>query len=630
MYVIIDIETEGLHSPQKLWVIVCKEVVTGKVRIFRNVHDNPKEFLSFAETVSCFIGHNVIGFDWPVLVSLVGVDPEFPLVDTLVVSRLLNPDIEGGHSLEAWGERFGSKKHNFSDFSRYSLEMEKYCIQDVEITFRLWTEFEKYIVSDQWRDAMRLEHDMARICQDMHENGFYFDVEKAKELYQEIEAKVTSLDTELQSSFPPRSSLLRVVTPKPTKHGTISKVDFRWLQSSDLSPYSIDAPFSLLEFTSFNPGSPKQIVERLNEAGWKPFEKTKGHIQTERELRHCRDKARRTELQEKLKDYEIYGWKVSEDNLRTLPKDAPPAAHKLAQRLLLASRRSTLNEWITNHNPSTGRVHGKFNHIGAWTQRMSHAQPNMANIPSGDTPYATDMRSLWTVPKDHLLVGVDADGIQLRILAHYMDDKAFTEALVSGEKELGTDAHTMNQKALGRNICKSRDDAKTFIYAWLLGAGVDKIANILGCSIEEARVACNNFLENYPGLKDLKQYKIPYDASRGYFLGLDNRYVLCNNEHLMLAGYLQNGEAIAMKRANVLWRTKLISEGIPFWQVNFVHDEFETETVNDIEIAKYIAKVQADSIRQVGEDLKLKCPLAGSYINSHGKLTIGTNWYETH
>jgi DNA polymerase-1 len=507
--------------------------------------------------------------------------------------------------------------------------MEKYCIQDTEITYKLYKHFEEYIFSDQWKDALRLEHDMARISQGMHETGFAFDVSTARKLYEEIDQRVTSLDNELVESFPARTSLVREISPKATKHGTLSRVDFRWTDAHDLSPYSVGAPFSLIEYVPFNPGSPKQIVERLNEAGWKPFEKTKGHIQCERDLRRCRDNQQREILEERLKEYQRIGWKVSEDNLKTLPKDAPEASRKLAQRLLLASRRSTLNEWLTAYNTTTGRIHGRFLHIGAWTQRMSHAGPNMANIPSGDTEYATEMRSLWTVPKNKLLVGVDADGIQLRILAHYMNDKVFTEALINGSKSNGTDAHTLNMKALGY-VCKSRDVAKTFIYAWLLGAGIPKIASILGCTNEEARIACDNFLKAYPGLQQLKQEQIPYDANRGYFVGLDKRLVLCNNEHLMLAGYLQNGEAIAMKKANVLWRKQLTEERVPYWQVNFVHDEWQTETINDISVARYIAKVQADSLRIVGEHLGLNCPLAGSTVNSHNQETIGTNWHQTH
>lgn len=631
---ILDIETEGLVSPQKIWVTVLRDTETNAVTVFKDLHCDTQEQLRFRsalEDTDYIIGHNLIQFDWPVLVSHVpGLDLDFPCVDTLVVSRLLHYDIEGGHSLEAWGNRLGYPKSAFSDFSKYSLDMEKYCIQDTLVTLKLYQEFSKYIHSDQWKLSLAVEHDIAKISREMSDNGFAFDIKKAKKLQEEIEARVVSLDNELVSSFHPRTTCVRVVTPKATKHGTLSRVDFRWSISSDLSAYSVDAPFSLVEWIPFNPGSPKQIVERLNEAGWKPFEKTKGHQQTERELRWCKDKNRRAELEEKLQEYKVYGWKVSEDNLKTLPADAPEAARKLVQRLLLASRRSTLETWIKAYKPTTERIHGSFNHIGAWTGRMSHNNPNIANIPSGDTEYAHDMRCLWRAGSDRLLVGVDADGIQLRVLAHYMDDPRFTEALINGDKKSGTDAHTLNRKALGEHICKSRDDAKTFIYAWLLGAGILKIASILGCTLDEAAIACNNFLEAYPGLHALKTKQIPADATRGYFLGLDQRLVVCNTEHLMLAGYLQNGESVIMKHANVLWRNRLIKENVPFKQVNFVHDEWQTETVNDLEIARYIARTQADSIREVGEMLGLKCPLAGSTINSEGKETIGLTWYETH
>ena len=675
MFVIVDTETERLINPEKLWLVVCTEVETEKVHIFRNLHDpassvDRQQFKTFAAKVSGWIGHNIVGFDRAVLERLAGVSiaPE-TVMDPLVISRLLNAGVLGGHSLEAIGERLGYPKISFSDFSKYSLEMEEYCIRDTLVTLKFFKSVEAYIFSKQWKDSLRLEHDIAFICEEMKANGFHFNFKNAQKLHQEISLKVDELSNNLSLSFQPKTALIREINPKATKHGTISKVDFRW--TDDLTPYSVGAPFSLIEWVPFNPGSPKQVVERLNESGWKPYEKTKGHIQAEREGDW-----------EKLKHYLTYGWKVSEENLKTLPKEAPEAARKLVEWLTLNNRKTVLETWfkaITVHgtnsefksqlqsaiqsmggihsetlSPSSGqiprtlsesldkcvesalregslscRIHGTFRHIGAWTHRMAHSDPNMANIPAGDNLYAHEMRALWDVPKDKLLVGVDADGIQLRILAHYMNDPAFTKALVEGRKEDGTDAHTMNKEALG-SVCKSRDDAKTFIYAFLLGAGLLKVAQILGCSVSEAKEAVTSFLNRITGLKYLKEDVIPKDARKGYFIGLDGRAVLCDSEHLMLAGYLQNGESVIMKRANVLWRNRLLKEKIPFKQVNFVHDEWQLEVPNDQELALYTANILADSIRQVGEDLKLNCPMAGSFLNQHKQLAIGANWSITH
>jgi len=575
--------------------------------------------MEFAKRVSCWIGHNIIAYDLPQLARLIQLKVDYSqTIDTLVISKLLNCNLSGGHSLEAWGERLGSKKIHFSNFESFSKEMVEYCIQDVEVTHKLFLKFKDYIYSPMWKKALRVEHDLAVICKEMQDNGFYFDINSCLHLHKEICAELDALTKEMRSAFPPKTKLIKEVHPRSTAHGTIHRGDFRWLSDGNLTPYSVGSPFSLFEYEPFNPGSPKQIVERLNSAGWRPYEKTKGHIQAERE--------RNTE---RLDYFRTYGWSVSEANLATLPKDAPEAAQKLVRWLLLDSRRSTLEEWQKAYSEVSGRIHGNFNHIGAWTHRMSHSAPNMANIPAGESLFAHEMRAMWCVPEGHYLVGVDADGIQLRILAHYMDDPEFTTALISGRKEDGTDAHSMNMRALGP-VCKDRDTAKTFIYAWLLGAGTGKIAQILQCSTRDAKEAAENFINAYPSLKKLKREVIPDDAARGYFIGLDGRLVLCDNEHLMLAGYLQNGETVVMRHANVLWRKQLKEMKIPFWQVNFVHDEWQTETIGDLATAKIIAQVQADSIRIVGEQLGVRCPLAGSFMNSSKQDAIGRNWSYTH
>jgi len=331
-----------------------------------------------------------------------------------------------------------------------------------------------------------------------------------------------------------------------------------------------------------------------------------------------------------LDHYKHYGWKCSEENLKTLPESAPEAAKDLAKWLTLEGRRSSLEEWLQAVQEDS-RIHGKFWHIGAWTGRMSHSSPNQANIPSifsgkprsaveeVKAKYDADLRALFKT--DHYLVGADAEGIQLRILAHYMQSEAYRDAIVSGKKEDETDIHNLNKQALGP-ICRTRDDSKTFIYAWLLGAGLPKIASILQCSVAQAKTAEKNFLDSLPELKKIKTSMIPRDAVRGYFYGLDGRKVMCSSQHLMLAGYLQNGEAVIMKHANVLWRQLAKDEGIRFRQVDMVHDEWQSECPT-YEEAVRLGELKCKALEETGEKFDLFCPLAGDYV-------IGKDWKETH
>jgi DNA polymerase I len=631
MEAVVDVETDGL-DPKQVWIIAAKEIETGKVHLFKRPDIDAgerKRFNEFASTVTKWIGHNFIKFDY--LVVLRRFFPELKLdpssiLDTLVCSRLFNYAVEGGHSLDAWATRLGMVKPKITDWSQgLTPEMEHRATEDIEINYRLYRFLEKHIKHERYARALVTEHRMEFVCYDMHIKGFGFDRELATKLQLEISDELAKLDREIAAAFPPRYRLVREVQPRATKSGALSMVDFRWAgEGADLTAYSPNAPFSLIVPEPFNPASTSQIVERLNEA--------------EQALRRCRVRTERDALESKLADFRRSGWSVDEDNLDTLPEDAPEGARKLAQRILLAARRSVLQEWLNAYNEATESIHGSFMGIGAWTGRMSHQRPNQANIPTKPdvkdeahpTPveawklkYSSVFRSAWRARKGRRLIGVDADGIQLRILAHYMNDPEFIKALVSGDKKIGTDAHSLNAIKLGFDWRIARDRAKTFIYAWLLGAGLDKVAFILHTSNKGAKTAVDSFIEGYPGLKALKTNQIPADAKRGFFYGLDGRLVPVPSEHKTLAGYLQNGESIIMKEACLLWRSELREKKIPFWQVDFVHDEWQTEVEDDDEIAALVIKTQVDAIVQTGINLKMNCPLAGE-----GKQ--GYTWMETH
>lgn len=667
MKIAFDVEANGLDNATQIWVIVCKElssnsadranarakdINTKKYEIFRNLTSDVSEkerFQKYVERVETWVGHNILGYDISLIKRLLDIDIDIKkCIDTYIISKLANYSREEGHSIESYGLEFNHPKSDFDDYSKYSLDLERRCLIDVDICEQVYHKYIRYINKSTNSNAISMEQEFQyKVIQGLIKNGFAFNKTKSEKLLSKVEEDLQVLDKAILEQFPPKLTLLREVDPKVTKYGTLNRTDFRWLGPvADLSDYN-GGPFSRCTWTVFNPSSTTQVVSVLNQAGWRPVDKTKTHILTERELlRLKREKnpepgvaLKLNLLYTNLDKLKKTGWKVNEENLATLPKSAPGPARTLAKRILLESRRRTLVEWL-GLLQEDGRIHGRFQGIGAWTQRMAHQNPNTANIPNAQNLDGSikllggELRSLWMAPKGRLLVGCDAEGIQLRVFAHYINDEEFTNALVRGRKDDKSDPHSLNQRILGR-VCKTRASAKRFIYALLLGAGLGKLGEILGCGEAETQQALSNLIARYHGFAELKRTIIPRDGKRGWFEGLDGRTVPLLGDtpgqraHLAMSGYLQNGEVIIMKMATLKFWDKLAD--LNSLLVNLVHDEWQVETPNNMDIALQVAELMAGALKETGDDLKLLCPLAGSYWNDDIKdYTIGTNWKVTH
>lgn len=643
MKLVINIEANGL-KPDRIWVVVCKDIDTGEVRIFKE-----NDYVKLRDFISCctLIGHNYLGYDGVHLQRLVGHQLDVTkVIDTFIVSKLVDFPRDG-HSVEDYAVEFGLGRQPQVDYSKYSQRLEDYCIRKVDITHRIYNKYKKYIDNKDHSRSILLEHKFQYLLNEMSNYGFTIDTVRVNKLLSTVTNTLNDLDKDIQETFLPKLKLIREVTPRSTKYGSISLSSIPRDMRHSVHELCIDAPFSYCSWVQFNPGSPKQVVQLLNEAGWKPEDKTKGHVDTKREYdKLLRSRKKTSEvaltleaLYSKLKNLEVLGWKVNENNLLTLPKSAPNAAKLLAKRILYESRRKTLTEWIELVQDD-GRIHGEFAGIGAWTHRMAHRRPNMANVTNEyDTNgkvrlLGKELRQCWTVPKDRLLVGVDAEGIQLRIFAHYINDPVFIEALVKGNKDDKTDPHSLNQQILG-SCCKSRDAAKRFIFAFLLGGGIGKLSEILGVDVDEGTAALDRVYQRYTGLQTLKDTIIPADARRGYFTGLDGRKVRIlgdtegERRHRAMSGYLQCGEAVVIKEAATIFSPRL--RDFDSHLVDIIHDEYQLEMPNDFSIALSVAETVDNAIREAGVTLCLRCPLAGSYWNDKRKeYTIGRNWYETH
>ena len=293
---------------------------------------------------------------------------------------------------------------------------------------------------------------------------------------------------------------------------------------------------------------------------------------------------------------------------------------------MLQKRIAQIESWI-DAVESDGRVHGKVITCGAVTGRMTHHSPNMAQVPNSDAVYGPECRALWTVEKGNSLVGIDASGLELRMLAHYMGDNEYTNQVVSG------DVHWTNTQSLGliqkgtirdkkdEHHESQRNKAKTFIYAFLYGAGSAKIGTIVGGSAKEGQKLIDNFLQNTPKLAQLRKKVSKAYNDKGWLRGLDGRKLLVRSEHSALNSLLQGAGAIVMKEALIVLKKELSRDKIWHKFVANVHDEWQIEC--HPKDAELIGEIGKKAIQQAGLNFKMRCPLDGAY-------QIGTTWKETH
>ena len=585
MKLLFDIETDGLDAT-KIWCLVAQEVDTAQVWSYGP--DDIEEGVKLLNNASQLSGHNIIGFDIPVLEKLTSFKlAHQKIVDTLVYSRLFNPVREGGHSLSVWGAKLGLAKIEFKEFDSYSDDMLEYCKRDVAVNVKVYKALQREGVGFS-PECMALEEEVAQILKKQEQQGFYFDEYKATMLLALMREKMAETEAEVCKVFKPKIDE-RLIYRRENAGGAIAKTG-SWdtpsgkgvrLTAEEYETLSQPAVFSTTRTTTvdFNIGSRKQVGEYLVEFGWTP------------------------------KEFTVNGRPVV--NEKTLSSiEGIPEAELIKDYLMYQKREAQIKSWIEAVRED-GRVHGFVIPNGTITGRMTHREPNMAQVPSSNSPFGEDCRACWTVPKGYKLVGIDASGLELRMLAHYMEDEDYTNEIING------DVHTANQKLAG---LESRNQAKTFIYALLYGAGDEKLGSVAGGGRAVGQGLRKSFFDNLPAFTNLKN-KVARAAGRGYLKGLDGRKLFVRSEHSALNTLLQGAGAIVMKQALVLFNDELEKEGLDAHFVCNVHDEWQLEVLE--KDADRVGKMGVEAIINAGDYLYLNCPLDGEY-------NVGNNWSETH
>jgi DNA polymerase I-like protein with 3'-5' exonuclease and polymerase domains len=576
MDLVFDIETDDLQATL-VHCIVAQDADSGE--IFKFPPNKLEEGYKFLTTADRLIGHNIIGFDIPLVERFGGVDLSGKeVIDTLVLSRLFNPARDGGHSLESWGFRLGLSKIDFTDYLNYSSEMLEYCVRDVTLNTMVYKAL-RHESKGFSKSCIEIEQSVAKIIKQQEVNGFKFDMKSALTLLAELREKKQMIEDEVHNTFKPKWVDTKLVTPFIRKDGQLSKRGLTEDEYARCLNTLNHEPFMRQTLQEFNLGSRKQIGEYLIDFGWKPdrFTPTGQPIVDEKTLSEV------THIHE---------------------------AKLIADFLLIQKRIAQVDSWVSSVRDDE-RVHGFVIPNGAITGRMTHRNPNMAQVPSVHSPYGKECRSCWVVDEGNVLLGVDASGLELRMLAHYMDDDEYIKEILDG------DIHTANQKAAK---LKSRNQAKTFIYALMYGAGDEKLGKVVEGNTADGKRAREYFFDNNPAFKSLRD-RVTRASAKKYLKGLDGRKLYIRNTHAALNTLLQGAGAIVMKKALGILDDLLRLNTIDYKFVANIHDEWQIEVKESQ--AEFTGELAVKSIIQAGEEFNLRCPMDGEY-------KIGRNWSETH
>lgn len=645
---VFDCETNGfLEDLDRIHSLVLKDAASGEVTSCSNQpsgYSDIRDGVARLATADEIIGHNAIKFDVPAITKL---HPDFKaprVIDTMVLARLIWSDLKaqdgefvkkglprklyGKHTLEAWGYRLGILKGDFNEsndpdrFKVWTPEMQSYCEQDVEVTTALYQFLKPWAYS---QTAIELEHAVAALLAQVERNGFPFDEPSAAKLYGELAEARERVRVQLQQLFPDWWE---------GEEKTVGKTQRRWIESEHgahtrVYQKTVDgkkrkvtergyyclldggAEYTAITRIAFNPASRHHVAKKLIEKyGWKPKAYTpSGQVQ------------------------------VDEDILNKLPW---PEAKQLARLFVIGKRLGQIAEgdqaWLKLVRE--GRIHGAYNPNGAVTGRAAHFFPNIAQVPKVlkskekgillglEGGWGFECRSLFHAPKGWRLVGADMSGLELRCLAHYMahfDAGAYADIVING------DVHTVNQTAAG---LASRDIAKTFIYAFLYGAGDVLLGALLqplaseGVQRRLGRELRARFLKGLPALAKLKA-RVGQAVAKGFIKGLDGRHLNIRSEHAALNTLLQSAGAILCKRWIVDIDNSLRARGLRHgWDGDYafcawVHDEVQIAVREGKGLEDVIGETAQRCAVAAGEAFNFRCPLASEW--KHGR-----NWAETH
>ena len=618
---VFDIESDNLlRDCTKMYILAAYDLDTNKMKYWLEGDLSWKEELDKA---TLLVGHNILGFDLYVLKKLFNyVPPKTCNVhDTLIMSQILDYKRfdNDGHSLARWGESLAFPKGDFNDWSKYSEEMLKYCLQDVKLTVKVYQQLvEEFKImiskSPSIKDYMRAEHAATRWSTEASLTGWPFDLAAAQTLFDRLEVEMQKAYSALSSklgrktvAIDKKKGIVEYKTPKWTKQGFYDAHTANYFGVDPCSGFEgeermILGEYSRVAFEDLSLDSVADVKIFLFRNGWQP---TEYNIKTD-PITNKKVKA---------------SPKITEDSLEFLGGDG-----KLYLEFLTAkSRHSILKTWMDNTD-SNGMLHGDCMVIGTPSMRSRHSI--IVNVPSVDSPWGKEMRSLFKCNDGWKLIGCDSSGNQARGLAHYLGDPDYIHTLLNGDiHQYNADMLTKVLMDMGIVYEVKRSQAKRVLYAFLFGASGTKLWSYIFGNMDEAngKKLKSGFLKAVPGFKDLltkleSVYGKTSQYGNGYIPSAAGNRIYVDSFHKLLVYLLQSAEKITCSSALMLTMERLEAENIPYMPCIFYHDEIDFQVPEEF----------AERAAEIGKQAFADGPkLFGINIMS-GDAKIGNTWYDVH
>lgn len=588
----LDVEGDDLNATT-IWVCCVRNLVTEESISFFNANDFNEWFQNVSKKDNFkLVTHNGIGFDIPVLNRLWKSSiPVYCIVDTLILGHLYSNKLLGGHSLAAWGERLKYPKIEFDDYSKLTDEMILYCEQDVRLTLAV---FSKLIMRMNQRrfseESCEIEHMFAEIIRQQMINGFAFDLQAAQNLIKTLEDLQQKASDAILEYFPPRLTVEGEYKYRVKADSTPYKSYYNHLEKYPKVEFNADrTQYRVYDYQVFNIGSPKQRVERLLEHGWTPAKFTeKGNPKVD---------------EESLVDF------AEESGIKEV--------QLIADWLVYTGRLNAVKDWVSKYNYTTKAIHGNVMSCGAGSRRCTHNKPNSANIPSTEASWGVESRSCWVARDGRVLVGIDASGLEGRVMVHYLDDPEAEAFMIS-------DFHTANALAISHalGIEITRKPTKNIFYAFIYGAQDPKLGRMVGSTKAAGKVIRKALQDNVPGLDRLvNSVQNEWRKNDTFLETIDGGFVRCPAPHAALNYKFQSCGAIVMKKGSILLTDQIIRKGIDTLKVGDIHDEWQYDTHPDH--SEVLGKLGCTAIKKAGEHFDMRIALDGEY-------SVGRNWAETH